>query len=75
MAILVVIVSQLLLFRPAMLQFIVELDKTCTNVFCSCVVLIALATAATEENDVVEYVTIELATTLPCLYSMNMEYK
>ena len=70
-----VIVSQPLLFKPTMLQFIVELDKTCMNVFCICVVEIALATTATEEYDVVEYVTIELATTLPCLYNMIMAYK
>ena len=55
--------------RPSMVQLpFVELLKTCWNVFCSVLELIALANAATEEYDVVEYVTIELATTLPCLY-------
>ena len=73
MAILAVILSQPLLFRPSMLQVPpVELDKACLNVFCSCVVEIALATSATEEYDVVEYVTIELATTLPCLHSKGI---
>jgi hypothetical protein len=56
------------LFRPATLQFpFVSFDKTSLNVSCSCVEEIALATAATEEYDVFGYVTIELATTLPCV--------
>ena len=72
MAIVALILLQPIKFvKPSTLHVpFVDSDKTCWNAFSSAVELIALFTAATEEYDVVEYVTIELATTLPCLFSI-----